>query len=184
MTKKKLTPQEEKFAQYVGRGDNYTDAHKKSYIQRTDRKNKSVWEMASAVASRPHVQARIEQIRSEVHKRNHATIDEVLSQLADWLRFDPLDLMDENDCVKSLSEMDKKARMSLAEITVSEIWGSDPDGVRKGKVKIGELKKIKFIDKRAVSDQFMKKFGQYATNLKIDDESLEYLEDLLKQIKE
>lgn len=178
--KKELTPQQELFAQNVASGKNQSEAYRTAYPKSKKWNDKGVWEQASLLMSNLKVSQRVEELRASHAKRNEMTLDKVLKNMAEWLEFDPLDLMDENDCVKSMKDLAPEVRRSLASIEVVEIFG----GSGENRSKIGELKKIKFIDKRATADMFMKKFGAYIENrnVKFDKEGLEHIRDILEDI--
>lgn len=183
--KDKLTDKRDKFAQYVAEGDTYAEAHRKAFPASRKWKLNSLYCESSKLMDDPKVLQRVEELKKDAVKRNQITLDQVLEQLTNWILFDPLDLIDEEtEAVKSLKDMKKEARMSLAEIHVQEIWGMSetPDG-KKIKEKIGELKKIKFIDKRAVSDQFMKKFGAYVDKGEDAGSNLEAIKEIIEAIK-
>ena len=179
-----LTLKQENFAQNVAAGEFQTEAYRIVYSTK-NMATKTIWEEASRLMANPKVAARVVEIRAEMAKRNQVTLDKVLEQLSNWLLFDPLSIVDpETDCVKRLADMDERARLSLSEIHVQEIFGNveDIDGNKK-REKIGELKKIKFIDKRAVSDQFMKKFGAYMTDKNSLTDDLGAIKEIIDSIK-
>lgn len=179
--KTQLTPQQELFAQNVASGKNQSEAYRIAYPKSLKWKDKSVWELASVLSANTKVSSRIQDLQASHAKRNEMTIDKVLKMMAEWLEFDPLDLMDENDCVKSMKELAPEVRRSLASIEVVELWS----GSGENKHKTGELKKIKFYDKTKVADMFMKKFGQYIENrnVKFDTADLQHIADILETIK-
>lgn len=173
-----LTPQQEKFAQLVSEGNTYADAYRESYNVDSKTKIESIWQSSSRVMSDVKVQSRVKELQEENKKKNQVTLSEVLEEMAAWLRFDPADVMDEADCVKSIRQLPKEVRKSISEIRVQELY-TNIDNV---KTKIGEVKNIKFIDKRATADMFLKKFGAYITNVKLDVEDMSHLKDLLNGI--
>jgi phage terminase small subunit len=182
--KNKLTDKQEKFCQAVAEGKTYADAYKSAYNAKKMGIN-TIYVNSSVLMNNNKIAIRIKELKEDAIKRNQVTLDQVLEQLKNWLLFDPIELIDEDtEAVKSLKDMSKEARMSLAEIHVQEIWGSGetPDR-KKVKEKIGELKKIKFIDKRAVSDQFMKKFGAYVQDKADASSNLEAIKEIIEQIK-
>ena len=185
MANNTLTEKQENFCQYVSQGETYAEAYRNSYPSSKKWKNEAVWVKSSELMTNGKVLVRIEELKKATIKRNEVTIDQVLEQLANWLLFDPLDITDEKtDCVKRLADMDKRARMSLSEIHVQELWGKvlGEDG-KMHTEKTGELKKIKFIDKRAVSDQFMKKFGVYANQENDLSSNLDAIKDMIETIR-
>ena len=184
--KDQLTNMQEGFSQDIAscKFDYDWQSYENNYNTKKMSKN-AIYVETCRLLQNPKVSLRIEELRKATVKRNEVTIDQVLEQLANWLLFDPLDITDpDTDCVKKLKDMDKKSRMSLAEIHVQELWGKvvGDDG-KMHTEKIGELKKIKFIDKRAVSDQFMKKFGAYVNQGDGLSDNLEAIRDLITEIK-
>lgn len=184
MAKDKLTAKQEAFCQYVAGGDTYADAYRKAYDAKKMGTN-TIYVKASQFMDQDKIRVRVDEVRKEVVERNHVTIDEVLNELANWIRFDPLDIVDpDTDAVKRLADMDKRARMSLAEIQVTELFENVPniDG-KKERTKVGELKKIKFVDKRATAEMFMKKFGQYVDEKNDVSSNLDAIKEIIEQIK-
>jgi hypothetical protein len=183
--KDKLTDKQEKFSQFVAEGDTYAEAYRKAFPSSKKWKVNSIYCESSKLMDNTKVIQRVQELKIDAIKRNEITLDQVLEQLKNWLLFDPLELIDEEtEAVKSLKDMSKEARMSLSEIHVQEIWGQSetPDG-KKIKEKTGELKKIKFIDKRAVSDQFMKKFGAYIQEKEAGSDNLQAIREIIQELK-
>ena len=173
-----LTNNQENFCQLVAAGNTYAEAYEVAYPVSLNWKQNAVYVQSSILMSNSNIIVRVKELREDNKKRNQATLDEVLNEMSSWLRFDPADVMDEADCVKSIKQLPKEVRKSISEIRVQELF-TNIDG---GKIKIGEVKNIKFIDKRATADMFLKKFGAYITNVKIDAEDMSHLKDLLKGI--
>lgn len=184
MESDKLTHKQALFAQYVAEGDTYADAYKKAYNASKMAIN-TIYVKSSELVSNGKVSVRIAELKRDAIKRGQVTIDQVLEQLKNWLLFDPLELIDEEtEAVKSLKDMTKEARMSLSEIHVQDTFDfiETPDG-KKIKEKTGELKKIKFIDKQKVSEQFMKKFGQYLGEINDTNSHLDAIKEIIEAIK-
>lgn len=180
----KLTDKQQKFAQYVSEGETYADAYRKAY-NASKMANNTIYVKSSELMDNGKVSVRVTELKIAAIKRSEITIDQVLLQLKNWLLFDPIELIDEEtEAVKSLKDMSKEARMSLSEIHIQELWGysESPDG-KKIRQKTGELKKIKFIDKRAVSDQFMKKFGAYVQEKDDVSSNLEAIKEIIESMK-
>lgn len=185
MAEDKLTHKQEEFARYVAEGNTYADSYRKVYAVKKMSAN-AIRVESSKLMENPNISLMVNELKKAAIKRNQVTLDQVLEQLKNWLLFDPLELIDEEtECTKRLKDMPKEVRMSIAEITISEIWGS-VDGVdgKKHKEQVGEIKKIKFVDKRATADMFMKKFGAY-----LDDkdnsvsDNLEKIKEIVESIK-
>jgi len=132
------------------------------------------------------VSLRVKELQEEFKKRNHVTLEQVLEQMSNWIMFDPLDIVDpDTDCVKSLKLMDKNVRMSISEIQVQELFDSvpSPDGMGKVRAKIGELKKVKFVDKRGTAEMFLKKFGAYAEDRSNLSDNLDAIKEIIEAVK-
>lgn len=175
-----LTPRQEKFAQLVSEGNTYYDSYIGSYNVGEKTSKNSIYVRSSELMSDSKISVRVKELQDATKKRNQATLDEVLNEMSSWLRFDPADIIDEADCVKSLRQLPKEVRKSISEIKVQELY-ANIDNVKR---KIGEIKTVKFIDKRATADMFMKKFGQYVDTHKLVVDDLSHLKDLLNSIKE
>lgn len=173
-----VTPQQERFAQLVAEGKTYFAAYQEAYPKSLEWKDNPVYVESSKMMANPKISIRVKELQDENRKRNQVTLDEVLEEMAAWLRFDPADIMDEADCVKSIKQLPKEVRKSISEIRVQELYIN----LESVKTKIGEVKNIKFIDKRATADMFMKKFGQYVDTKKLVIEDLSYLDELLNGI--
>lgn len=174
-----LTNNQENFCQLVAAGNSYADSYKGAYNAEKMGIN-TIYVNSSVLMSDNKIAIRVKELQDATIKRNQATLDEVLNEMSSWLRFDPADIIDEADCVKSLRQLPKEVRKSISEIKVQELF-TNIDHV---KIKIGEIKTVKFIDKRATADMFMRKFGQYIDTHKLVVEDLSHLKDLLKDIKE
>ena len=176
-----LTDKQEKFSQAIANGEfDYAWQAYKAYYDVTGNSIDTVYVATCKLMQTPPIIKRIAELRERIKKRNEATFDEVLLEMSAWLRFDPLEAMDEWNAVKDLEEMSLEARKCVAEIRVQELY----ETVDKVKFKIGEIKTVKFIDKRATADMFMKKFGAYITTVKVDTEDLSHLKEVIKGIKE
>lgn len=173
-----ITPQQEKFSQLVASGETYSDAYRKSYKVNPKCKIETVWVNSSQLMSDTKVSQRVKELQANIQKRNEVTLDEVLKELADWLRFDPIEFFDENNCIKNMHDLSPLARKQIADIRVQETW-ANMDG---SKLKTGEIKNIKFLDKQSTVDKFMKFFGAYIENHKISVEDLSHVKDLLDSI--
>ncbi|MEN6621971.1 MAG: terminase small subunit [Smithella sp.] len=175
----KVTPQQEKFCQNVAAGKSQAESYRIAYPKSKKWKDEAVWVNSSRIMNEANVLLRIDELREKHLKRNEVTLDEVIKEMAKWLRFNLKSIIKADGTMKSFEEMTEDEAACIAEFQIEEIW----EGRGENREMIGYLKKVKLIDKRAVSDQFMKKFGAYATKLKFDDDDLEHLKDLVKEIK-
>ena len=175
-----LTDKQEKFAQAVAAGKTYADAYREAYPVSEKWKDESIWCESSKLMADPKVLQRVKQIQEQRAKANEVTLEEVIKELSEWLRFDPIEFFDEENCMKNIHDLSPVARKQIADIKIQELWGKGMDGER---VKIGEVKNIKFLDKQATADKFMRYFGAYLTNLKFSVDDLSHIKDVIKGIK-
>lgn len=174
-----LTPQQEKFAQLVSEGNTYADAYRGSYNVDPKTKEESIWQSSSHIMSDIKVQSRVRELQSNNIKRNEVTLDEIIKELSEWLRFDPIEFFDENNCMKNMHDLSPTARKQIADIRIQETWGNS-DG---SKYKTGEIKNIKFLDKQSTVDKFMKYFGAYITKVDVGIDDLSHVREVLNGIK-
>ena len=175
-----LTDKQEKFAQAVAAGKTYADAYREAYPVSEKWKDESIWCESSKLMADPKVIQRVKQIQEQRSKANEVTIEEVIKELSEWLRFDPIEFFDEENCMKNIHDLSPVARKQIADIKIQELWGKGMDGER---VKIGEVKNIKFLDKQATADKFMRYFGAYLTTLKVSVDDLSHIKDVIEGIK-
>jgi len=175
-----LTPQREIFSQNVALGKTGSEAYRIAYPKSVNWKDKTVWENASRLMADDKVLARIKELQANTIKRNEVTLDEVLQEMAEWLKFNVKSIFNEDGSMKPLKDMTDQEASSIASFEVVELF----DGSGDKKVQIGYLKKVKLIDKRAVADMFLRKLGAYIDNHKVTIEDMSHLKDLLTAIKE
>lgn len=175
-----LTDKQEKFAQAVAAGKTYADAYREAYPVSEKWKDESIWCESSKLMADPKVIQRVKQIQEQRAKANEVTLEEVIKELSEWLRFDPIEFFDEENCMKNIHDLSPVARKQIADIKIQELWGKGMDGER---VKIGEVKNIKFLDKQATADKFMRYFGAYLTKLKVSVDDLSHIKDVIEGIK-
>ena len=186
MSQGELTQKQQDFALYVAQGNTYADAYTKAY-NAANMKRETIYVKASLLMDEDKIRIRVGEIQKEATKSSYITIEELLKQMADWMRFDPLQVIDPSDqCTKNLEDMEKSARMSISEIAVQEIWGSEEvEGTKKKrKVQIGQLVRFKFYDKTKVADMFMKKFGQYINTVELNVGNVDKFKQLLDEAKQ
>lgn len=172
-----LTPQQEKFAQLVASGSTYADAYRGAYNASKMAVN-TIYVKSSELMSDGKITVRVKELKDKTIKRNEVTLDEVLKEMAEWLKFNVKTIFNENGTMKLLHEMTDQEASCIASYEVVELFG----GSGETRAQIGELKKVKLIDKRAVADMFLRKLGAYIDNHKIIIEDLSYLDDILKGI--
>ncbi len=160
--KKLFTKHEEAFVVAYLETRSATKAYRAAYSWK-NMKPTTVNRTAKDVLERPHIAARVVEEISLTYKRNHTTIDEVLSIMADVIRADPKDAFKEDGTLKDLKDMPRGLRQALAGFETITLPG---DMFGKGR---SVVTKVKFTPKAALIDMFMKHFGAYKNVLTIDN---------------
>ena len=174
-----LTAKQEKFAQSIGSNEFDFDwmAYEKHYDTKKMSKN-AIYVETCRLLQHPNVSLRVKELQAKTIKRNEVTLDEVLHEMAEWLKFNIKTIFNEDGTMKPLHQMTDQEASSIASYEVVELFG----GSGESRAQIGELKKVKLIDKRAVADMFLRKLGAYIDTHKLVIEDLSYLDDILKGI--
>lgn len=104
-------------------------------------------------------------------------VQEVLGELAHSVRFDPLDIFDENDRIKPITKWPEHARRALASVEVLEerAKGKDPEFLVR-------TKKVKFIGKVEAADKLLRALGAYAPERVEHTHRIEGLSGLLAEL--
>jgi hypothetical protein len=174
-----LTQKQETFACLVSEGQTYADAYRRAYKVAPNTKDETIWVNSSKLMTNNKVILRINKLKEENQNRNQVSLDEVLSEMKIWLKFNIKTIFNENDTMKSLSEMTDEEASSIASYEVVELF----DGTGSNRVQIGYLKKVRLLDKKAVAEMFLKKMGAFITKLVVDTEDLSHVKELLDSIK-
>lgn len=152
-----LTIKEENASQaYIRLGDK-SAAYREAYSC-SNMKPETINRRAFDLFNKGKIKARIEFLQSEIVERNKVTIDEVVENLADMLRFDIGELYDDQGRMKPLKQIPKSARLMISSVETEEVK------VRNSVV--GITKKVKIFDKLGAIEKLMKHLGGY----KVDNE--------------
>ena len=174
-----LTHKQLKFAELVASGKTYAESYRIAYPVSKKWKNEAVWVQSSILMTNSKVVVMLAEIQEKRAERNEITITELLERLARWVRFNPKTIMNADGTMKEFSEMSDDEAECIQDFQIEEVWG----GRGEDREVKGMIKKVKIIDKRATADMFMKKFGAYITNVKLDVEDLSHLQGILDGIK-
>lgn len=145
---RKCTEQEERFAVEVvtgvdqdGRAISLLEAHRKVYQGKMT--DKSRYEMSSRIRARPHVDARINELRELAAEKSVINRDYVLNRLVEIDQMDALDILNDDGSIKPIRAWPKVWRQYLSGIEVLEMsqLGNDEQQIT------AILKKIKWPDK-------------------------------------
>lgn len=104
-------------------------------------------------------------------------VQEVLGELSHSVRFDPIDIFDEHDCIKPVTQWPEHARRAMASVEVFEEWtkGKEPEF-------LGRTKKVKFIGKVDAADKLLRALGAYAPEKVEHTHRIEGLSGLLAEL--
>lgn len=86
------------------------------------------------------------------------SIDEVLGELSHAVRFDPIDIFDDNDCLKPVRKWPAAARRALASLETNELF----EGSGKDRVMTGYARKVKLVGKVEAAAQLLRALGAFA----------------------
>ena len=111
----------------------------------------------SDLMAKPHIQAFIKKLQAEQRAEMKGIVERVQAERVAIAFFDPIDLFREDGSMKPLSEMPPWARRCIASIEVQEIW----EGSGEDRRQVGELKKIKLVDKSASLTALERMLGLY-----------------------
>lgn len=129
----------------------YLNAKGKTSVNQKERIRASV--QASHLLKNEEVRKYLQLIRDE----QRIGVTEVVSEIANIIRFDPLDMLNADGTVKAIHDMPETARKMIAGLEVNELWfgrGADRE-------QYGVVKKIKFISKMDAIEKAMKHLGGY-----------------------
>jgi phage terminase small subunit len=105
-------------------------------------------------------------------------VQEILAELAHAVRFDPIDIFDDNDCIKPVTQWPEHARRAIGSIEVIE----DFQGHGADREYIGRTKKVKFIGKVEAADKLLRALGAYAPEKVEHTHRIKGLSGLLEEI--
>jgi phage terminase small subunit len=181
---KNLTVKQEAFCQAYIKLGTKSAAYRASYSCE-NMKDETINTKAYILFKKENVGARIQQLQNELKERNRITIDELVIELANMVRFDIADLYNEDGSLKNIHQMPKAARQMIMQLeSFEEFSGFGPD-----KELIGFTKKVKMIPKLDAIEKLMKHLGGYkldneqkTTNIFIGDERKQRLEALKNKL--
>jgi phage terminase small subunit len=100
------------------------------------------------------IQARVGELRAKIAKRNDITQDRVLKEYAKLAFLDPRQFYDETGELIPVHKLPANVAATLTAMDVQSIFGKDGNT-------IGDIKKIKFADKKAALDSVAKHLGMF-----------------------
>lgn len=119
-----------------------------SYLRaRTDKElaNTTARTEGAKLLAKPHIQAQIQHLADERSKRTRISADKVLGDLGEISASDIRRLYDDNGALRPPHQWPDDLAMAIKEVETFEV--EEWDASTRMKVKIGEIKKVKFWDK-------------------------------------
>jgi phage terminase small subunit len=177
----KITHQQDLFCQQVASGKNQSESYRIAYPKSLKWKESTVWERASVQMRNNKVITRINELKEKNQTRNEVKLDEVLENLAKYLRFNIKSIVNSNGTLKSFDDMTDDEAACIQSFECTEIYkGSGED-----RQAIGTLKRVKLVDKLGTADKFLRNMGAYINNRnhRFDKENLDHLKEILDSIE-
>lgn len=126
------------------------------------------------------VKAAVEAALAARSDRVQVTVDEVLREMKRIAMVDVGEAFTQEGALKPLADMDPDVRRSIASIEVAELY----EGHGEERVRVGELRKVKFWDKKGALDSLAKHLGMYVERHQVEaGPSLEQLILAAHQVK-
>lgn len=178
----KLTKKREAFAISIATGefDYIWQAYEAHYATNGMSQN-AIYVESCRLLQNPKISLRINELLEENKVKREASLNEVLAEMANWLRLDPIDMFNDDDTLKNMHELPESVRKTIASFEVVELF----DRQDKVKVKTGELKRIKLVDKKSAADMYLKRLGAYINNVNIStEEDLSHIREVLGEIED
>src|SRR5690606_37196987 len=139
---------QEAFCQAYIQTGNKSEAYRMSY-NCSNMKPESIGRKSQELFENGTITARVQELQNEVAKRNNITVDELVTELSNMVRFDVSELYDEKGNLKPIHQMPKTARQMISEVEAIELKGG------------AIIKKVKTIRKLDAIEKLMKHLGGY-----------------------
>lgn len=153
------------------------------------RAGKSPSSIASAstrLLRQPNVKERVQEIQNQIAERNNIAIDELISDLARMIRFDPADIYDDAGALLPIRQISRPVRQMISSLDVEELY----IGKGKDRENYGCIKKVKLFSKLDAIEKLMKYLGAYekdntqkAPIIQYENVSKQYPDGHLKIVK-
>ena len=119
----KLTAKQQKFAEQVAIGLPYTEAYLEAYPTSATWTRNALQVESHKTAKKPYVREVISKLVKAARKRNAAELDDVIGLMAEWLNSDPIDLVDEHNCVKDRLPKGEAGKSEALPSCPAQSWG-------------------------------------------------------------
>jgi len=154
----KLTPKQERFCQEFLIDLNATKA-----AERAGFSEGTAAQQGYQLLKKPHVQEEITRLQIERADRVQAAGDDVLIRLDTMANVDVIEYFDDNGAFKSLKEIPPEIRKCIESIEVFEEY----DVINGRRIKIGEIKKIRFGSKIRSNELLGKHRGHWKEKVEL-----------------
>lgn len=114
---------------------------------------KTANEQAARLVHIPEVKEYIQVLRNEISERNKVDVDELVGILANIARCDIAEYYDDEGNLRDIEDIPKEHRAALDSIDVSDVY--------EGRVKIGETKRVRFVNRLTAIELLMKHLGAF-----------------------
>lgn len=118
----------------------------------------------SALLRNRKVKKELEEALARRSERTEVKADDVLRELIRAFSFDIGKAYDEQGRLKALHEMDEDTRRAIVGIEVDELW----DGPPGEKCQVGQVKKVKFVDKVRTLELAMRHLGLFKDKVQLE----------------
>ena len=167
-----ITTKQEAFCQSIASGEfNYIWEAYAAHYNISKMTRNTTYQESCKLLSNPKVAQRVKDIKSEIKTKSQSTLNEVLLMMSQRLRLSVKDFYDDDGKLIQPKDWTDIQGMCVQEFETRVL--------RDGSSKIV---KIKLESIRGIWDMFMKKFGAYVSTIKIDEDSLDHISDLLSEI--
>lgn len=128
---------------------------------------------SSKLLAKPNIRSRINELIVERSAKTEIEAETVLRELYALATVDPIEIFTDDHRVKSLGDMPKSVRKAIAGIDIVDIY----EGIGQDKMKVGEIKKIKFWDKNKSLENLGRHLRLFTDNVKLEIDIYESMSD-------
>jgi phage terminase small subunit len=157
-----LTAKEEAFClKYVELNDG--SASYRAAYDASRSNNDSVHRNAKRILRKPHIVARLEELRARVIERHDISLDRIVTELSRIALFDVRKIFDAEGNLKKPQDLDDETAAAVAGLEVEELW----EGRGDERERVGSLHKVKLSDKVRALEIFLRYLGQLKDKLEV-----------------
>lgn len=174
---------QEKFAQHYALHDKPSEAYRHAYDTSRMKPN-TIYVKASQLLKNGKVQIRIKELREIASKQAEEQFkvdaDYLLKRFVEVDQMDVADILEDDGSIKAVREWPKVWRTSLVGMDVAELFA----GTGNDRVSIGQLKKIKWLDKAKNLEMLGRHVDVQAFKDKVEHSVGKSLQELLAEVRD